>query len=127
MATPNARKLPDIPRNAKERTKRFTWAQIEADRDAALQGITKAAEYGCDDQEKLELIFKCAGDAYARIRDEKVLWKKCEGKQILNNVAISIGFSGPPALVRAALKAWDEKNCDLPNELVTFRKYIESL
>lgn len=127
MATPNAKTLPDIATGAKERAKGFSWAQIEADRKAALQVITQASGYGCDDQKKLLSILEVAANAYDRKREGDAFWRECEGKQVLPDVARAIGFSGPSALTQAALTAWEEGRCDLPNELVVFRKYLASL
>lgn len=127
MATPNAKTLPDIAANAKESAKGLSWVQIQADRNAKLRSIAGATGYDRDNQQKLTSILQIAADAYARKRQETTFWRECEGKQVLNDAARSIGFSGSPVHTQAALSAWEEKRCGLPDELVAFRNYLASL
>jgi hypothetical protein len=64
---------------------------------------------------------------YARKRVEDSLWKVCEGKQVLNDVARATGFAGTPALVQATFVAWERNGALIPQELTAFRKYLAML
>jgi|GEM_PF-518850 len=127
MATPNAKALPEVLVAAKERVKALSWAEIDADRDAALQSIVALTGFGNDDEEKFRKILSISTDAYGRKRVEDTLWKFCEGKQVLNHVARASGFAGPPALVLATFAAWARDGAELPEELVAFREYLTDL
>jgi hypothetical protein len=127
MATPNAKELPDIAVPAKERVKRLTWTEFEADRTGALNNILDASGYSDDDKHKLQNILEVGVKSYARKRTEDVLWKTCEGKQVLNDVARSVGFAGMPALVQATFAAWAREGATIPQELLGLRAYVAAL
>ena len=65
--------------------------------------------------------------AYERAREGDDLWKTCEGKQVLNEVARAIGFAGAPALLQAAFATWERQNPEIPNELIAFRQYLAGI
>ena len=65
--------------------------------------------------------------AYTSRRAEDSLWKVCEGKQVLNEVARSTGYAGAPALVLAALAAWARERAEIADELIAFRAYLGAL
>jgi hypothetical protein len=127
MATPNAKSLPDISVLAKTRAKAFTWAQFDADRHTALNSIIDVSGYGGDDQRRLQSILEVSANSYARQRDEQSLWKVCEGKQVLNSVAVTAGFWGAPAMVRATFAAWAGEGAEIPEELAEFRAHLAAL
>jgi ABC-type transport system involved in cytochrome c biogenesis ATPase subunit len=127
MATQNAKSLPDIWVIAKEHAKVLTWAQLDADRSAAIQRIVDTSGYDADNQRKLQGLLEISTNSYARKRDEDSLWKACEGKQVLNDVARTVGFSGAPALIQAAFAAWAREGAQVPEELIAFRDYLSRL
>lgn len=127
MATPNAKSLPDISVAAKTRAKAFTWAQFDADRDGAIRSIIDVSSYGAEDQRKLDSILEVSSKSYARKRDEEDLWKACEGKQVLNNVAVSAGFTDARAMIRATFVAWAREGAEVPQELAAMRAYLAAL
>ncbi|MGK2940120.1 MAG: AAA family ATPase [Immundisolibacter sp.] len=127
MATPNAKSLPDISVMAKEHAKALTWAQLGADRNAAIQRIVDTSGYDADNQQKLQGILEISTNLYARKRAEDGLWKVCEGKQVLNDVARTVGFAGAPALVQATFAAWARDGAQIPEELTAFREYLAKL
>ena len=127
MATPNAKSLPDISVQAKERAKVLTWAQIDADRHAAILRIVESSGFGPEDKQKFQGILEVAATAYARKRAEDGIWKTCEGKQVLNAVAVAAGSAGAPVMIEAALAAWGRQGAVIPDELLEFRTYLAAL
>ncbi len=127
MATPNAKLLPEISVVAKERAKSLTWAQIDSNRDTIIQSIVDACKFDEEDLRKLKSILDISTDLYARRRDEIDLWKICEGKQVLNDIARAIGFSGTSSFVMAAFAVWEREGAEISEELGAFRNYLNSL
>jgi ABC-type transport system involved in cytochrome c biogenesis ATPase subunit len=127
MATPNAKSLPDISVPAKTQAKAFTWAQFDADRNTALHSIIDVSGYDAEDQRRLRGILEVSANSYARKRDEDDLWKSCEGKQVLNSVAVAAGFAGAQAMILATFAAWAREGAEIPPELAAFRAYLAAL
>jgi hypothetical protein len=127
LATRNAKTLPGISVMAKELAKGLTWDQITANRNAAIQRIVNASGYVADDQRKLGAILDISANAYERVRAEDDLWKVCEGKQVLNDVARTVGFADASALVQAAFASWGREGGQIPDELTEFRRYLAGL
>jgi hypothetical protein len=99
MATTNARSLPEITLPAKERAKSLSWTEIGANTNAAIESIVRLAGFEADDASKFQGILNISINAYTRKRTEDSLWKVCEGKQVLNQVARATGYAGAPALL----------------------------
>lgn len=127
MATQNAKTLPEISVAAKEVAKGLTWARIDGDRNAAIQSVVTKAGFDEEGGSKLHKLLEIGTGAYARRRDEADLWKFCEGKQVLNDVARAIGFAGAPALIQATFAYWVREGAQIPEELVSFREYLAKL
>lgn len=127
MATQNAKSLPGISVAAKERAKVLTWAQLDADWNAAIQGIVDTSGYDAGNQRKLRGLLKISTKSYADKRNADNFWKICEGKQVLNDVARSTGFAGAPALIQATFVAWARDGAQIPEELMAFREYLATL
>jgi hypothetical protein len=127
MGTQNAQSLPAISAPAKERAKSQTWAQINADRNAAVKNVVDVSGYGADDQAKLTNVLLISANSYERKRLEDSLWKSCEGKQVLNDVARTTGLAGTPALVQATFAAWARNDALIPDELKALRQYLAAL
>jgi hypothetical protein len=100
---------------------------FDTDREAVIQSVSDAAGYNDDDRRKLEDILAVGVSAYARQRTEDTIWKLCEGKQVMNYIAVKVGFGGAPALIQATFAAWDRGGVKLPEEVVSFREYLGSL
>ena len=127
MSTPRASDLPAIPSVAKDHAKTLTWNDFNRDQATAIQGILDLTRFGHDDSNRLRQILEISANAYGRKRAEDRLWEKCEGKQVLNRIAVGVGFSGAPALEQATFAAWKAEGAVIPEELLSFRAYIESL
>jgi hypothetical protein len=127
MATRNADNLPEIASAAKDIAKGLQWLHLSTERDASLNRVVNASSFDAANQAKLRNILGLGIDAYARKRSEDTLWKTCEGKQVLNDVARALGFSGPPALSQAALAAWSREGAAIPDELAELRRYLSGL
>ncbi|MGH7489490.1 MAG: hypothetical protein ACREMY_28400, partial [bacterium] len=127
MATRNAKALPAIAPAAKERAKGYTWAQIDADRNAAIAGVLAASGFGTPEQATLRGILETSVNIYARKRGEAGLWKECEGKQVLNGVARAAGFADALALTQAAYTLWANNAAAISPELAAFRTYLTGL
>lgn len=127
MATRNAQQLPEIASAAKDVAKGLQWQQLAMERDPSLDRIVKASSFDAANQAKLREILGLGIDAYARKRTEDTLWKSCEGKQVLNDVARALGFAGAPAMSQAAFAAWSRDGASIPDELAELRSYLSSL
>lgn len=127
MATTIAKTLPDISVNAKERAKGLAWSEFEKDESVAIQSVLSATTYSQDDRQRLGSLLKLGAQSYSRKRVEGKLWKFCEGKQVLNEVAHAAGFAGKPAMMQATLATWARDDSIIPAELLAFRKYIQTL
>lgn len=127
MATQNAKSLPDMSVATKECAKALTWAELDVDRNAAIQRIVSATGYDTDNQSKLHSLLVISTNSYARKRDTDNLWKVCEGKQVLNDVARNTGFAGAPALIQAVFAAWAREGAQIPEEITAFRDYLAKL
>ncbi|MBK9522230.1 MAG: AAA family ATPase [Rhodocyclaceae bacterium] len=127
MSTRNARSLPELPSSTKETAKSLTWAQIDADRDTAILSVVDSCKYSQEDSQKFKSILDLSLKSYARKREEKEFWKVCEGKQVLNGVARSAGFSGPQSMILASFSVWEREGAQLSDELTEFRSYLSSL
>jgi hypothetical protein len=127
MSTPNAKTLPDMPEVAKDRAKGLGWAQIDADRVAAVAQIVAATRFAADDSSKFSRLLEISVEAYARKRADQNLWKICEGKQVLNATARTAGFTDQQALSQAAFALWARNPDEIPEELLVLRNYLSAL
>lgn len=127
MATRNARSLPDIPMAAKEKAKSLTWAQINTDKNSAIQNIIEECKFGSPDSGKLQNLLEISIKSYSRKREESEFWKVCEGKQVLNSVAKDVGFPNAFGLIQASFSLWERDDTQIPSEVVSFREYLNSL
>lgn len=127
MSTNNAKSLPEIPTPAKNRAKTLTWQEIEADRDVAIASVLALTRFEEGDQDKFKQLLDISANAYQRKRESNELWKICEGKQVLNNIAGLVGFAGSPALEQAAFAAWAREDHPNPEELDALRNYLNAL
>jgi hypothetical protein len=103
------------------------WQDLSMERDASLDRIVKASLFDITNQAKLRDILGLGINAYARKRTEDTLWKTCEGKQVLNDVARALGFAGAPTLSQAAFAAWSREDAAIPGELAELRNYLSGL
>lgn len=126
MATTQGKSLPALQSASKEIAKVLTWADMETDQAAALQRIVDVSGFGTDDKAKFTRILTACSSIYQRKRGEADLWKICEGKQVLSDVARTAGFSGVSAMMQAAFAAW-ERGETLSIELQALRTYLQGL
>jgi hypothetical protein len=127
MATSNARGLPDMPVLAKEKAKSLTWTEIETDQSKAIDDVVALTRFSSEEAKKFEALLCIAVKAYARKRIEESLWKECEGKQVLSDVAKSIGFGSVSAMTQATFAAWSRGSAPVSTELQEFRQHLSSL
>ncbi|HHJ19286.1 MAG TPA: DUF4435 domain-containing protein [Gammaproteobacteria bacterium] len=127
MAKSNASSLPKISSGAKERAKSLTWEQLCSDQDTSIKSIVEASGYTEDNQNKLQKLLNISVNSFQRNREEADIWKICEGKQVLNDVAGMVGFKDAPTLVQAAFTLWERDGCQIPEELSDLRSHLESL
>lgn len=127
MATRNAKQLPDIAPTAKELAKGLQWRQLSAERDASLDRIVNASSFDDANRGRLRDCLGVGVDAYRRKRSESTLWKSCEGKQVLNEVARALGFAGASDLSQASFAAWSRGGAAIPDELTELRRYLSSV
>jgi energy-coupling factor transporter ATP-binding protein EcfA2 len=127
MATRNAANFPEIAQAAKDVAKGLRWEHLSTDRDASLDRIVNASSFDAANQAKMRTILGLSIDTYARKRLDVSLWKECEGKQVLNDVARDLGFNGAPTLSQAVFAAWSREGAKIPDELAELRRYLSGL
>jgi predicted ATPase len=127
LSSSNAKSLPEINSFAKERAKSLRWAAIEADRNGTFSFVTAATGYAANDQKKLRDIMEIGANSYANKRRDDLLWKACEGKQVLSDVAYTAGFAGVTSLVQATFAAWSRDETLISEELRSLREYLAAL
>lgn len=127
LATRNAKTLPEINVAAKDRAKSLGWATLNGDRVGVIRQIADLSGFGDEDKERFGQILTISANAYERQRASPDLWKRCEGKQVLNNVARACGFAGSPAHTLASFAAWERDAALISEELALVRRYVAGL
>lgn len=127
MATRNAKSLPDIRSGAKDLAKSLSWQRFADAEEQTLTTIVEAARFEGNHKVTFDSVLRSAVASYARKRQEPEFWKMCEGKQVLNEVARSIGFADPQALKMACFATWERGGAPLPQELLTLRDYVSAI
>ena len=127
LSTRNAKALPDIPSAAKGKAKALAWRDFDTDRNACIQSILECTGFEEEERRRLRGIIEISVGAYECKREQGDLWKICEGKQVLNQIARQVGYAGAGALEQAFFSAWDREVLQLPDELVEFRQYVAAM
>ena len=127
MSSRNALSLPDISSAAKDQAKSKPWSAFETDEAAVIAELVQASGYIANDQCKLRSLLEISCRSYGRKRSEADLWKFCEGKQVLPEVARQAGYSGKEAMTQAVFAAWKRDSSLLPGEVTALRTYLASL
>jgi hypothetical protein len=127
MATISAKKLPDVNTSTKEWVKGLSWRDFERDTEAAVTSILQRSGFDGENSGKLRAILSVGIEIYKRKRSEDTLWRDCEGKQILNEMARTGGFASGPALIEAMLVLWLQKQELIPQEVNSLRAYLSHL
>lgn len=127
MATPSAMSLPDIGFAAKERAKSLHWAEIESKDESAFQQVVDASGFDQENRQKLTGILLTSARLYERKRQNLDLWKSCEGKQTINEIAKFAGFAGKPAYLNAVFAHWERSAANIPEEVAALRSYVDSI
>jgi len=95
--------------------KKIKWSDLDKDGNTAIEEIIASSEYIDEDKERVKRLLIVSKSSYERERQQDSLWKKCEGKEILNAMAGQIGFSNSAALMKAAYVLWS-RNRELVSE-----------
>jgi hypothetical protein len=119
--------LPEIPSAAKDTAKSLAWADFEANSHAAIQSVLDRCGYSPENQVKFRRVLDVSKRIYERKRNDAVLWKICEGKEVLRTIAGDIGFADANSLIQAANALWAQNPANLPDELVEMREYLSTL
>ncbi|GAB4356124.1 MAG: hypothetical protein Kow00114_06870 [Kiloniellaceae bacterium] len=127
MATRIARTLPEMPSAAKELAKGLTWVDIELDSDGIAEKLVVNSAFGAEVGKKFRSIWAICVKSYEKRRSEDSLWKFCEGKQVLSQIARKVGFSDAGKLESAAFVLWESEEFELPQEVGSLRKYLAGL
>ena len=127
MATPNARNLPELHSFTKDVTKSLCWSKFENHRDKTLARIVDSTKYPEEERRRFWKILKNSVSAYKRMRNSATLWKKCEGKELLQYVAKECGYAGVPFLMSATFEAWERDERRIPREVKSLRRYLEGI
>ena len=127
LALADTTALPEFTHAAKERAKRLTWDELQADLPGVKEELTGLLGWEDDKFEKLSKRIDIALASYGRYRDSGDVWKRCEGKQVLSVVANAAGCAGVTALIRAVNAAWHRDAAPISNELRALRDYLNGL
>jgi hypothetical protein len=127
MATRNADSLPAILPKAKEHAKAMGWINFENKIPAGCAAIVAQSGFDATNGAKFQTLLEIAAKAYAKSRASADLWKDCEGKQVLADIAPKIGFAGSDALIQAATAAWERDPRILPDAVKALRAFVASL
>jgi predicted ATPase len=127
MSTRNAKSLPEVPAHAKHLAKSLTWENVNADCDNAVGQIVKGCCFDQDESNTLAKILTISVNTYEKTRTSADLWRTCEGKQALNQIARQVGFVDASAMMRASFGLWERDPSLVPNELADLRSYVQSL
>jgi len=127
MSKPNAIGLTLASTISKEMVKKMTWAEMEVDQEALVERIGIATGMQNEELKRFTQLLQISINSYSRKREDLELWKVCEGKQLLNDISSSIGFSGPQDLARATFVVWSRDGADVPDELTALRNYLSAL
>lgn len=126
MATANMQSLPQIATEAKSRAKALSWAEIEIGQAAMFDKIVELSGFDAEGAKKFRNVLDIAGKAYARARNEGVLWKVCEGKQVLGKIARDVGYAGVTEFTSATFAAWERGGGQRPKELAALQAHLKS-
>ena len=110
---------------SKDLAKKVTWAEISSDQNAVIDTIFGSLNLPSKELKKLHIVFNKSVSKYEEIRNGNNLWKFCEGKQIMHQIAKKIGFTEPATLRSATFKVWESNTNLIPSELIYFRNHIE--
>ena len=127
MATNNAKKLRKISSHVKEQAKSLSWVEIGDNQDAAIKKIIDSTDFSNDEIKKFQNLLKISIATYKRNRTQDTLWKICEGKQAINDVACKCGYAGMRALELASFVAWNRPDVQISVELSKFRDFLLKL
>ena len=123
----NEKNLSKINQNAKSEIKPLDWVTINQNKDEKIDSVVSATELPSDEAQKLKTFFNNSITAYESKRIQDTLWKFCEGKQVLTEVARKCGYTDASVHISATLGVWERENADVPIELINFRGYLASL
>jgi AraC-like DNA-binding protein len=127
MATDNAKDFPEIASVAKGRAKAKCWSTLTADTPLAVQQIVDASGFSPNFQSRLSDLLNIGIKTYERRRTEPDLWKVCEGKEVLNDIAHECGFADSSALELAAFALWEKRSDLVPEELLFLRQFVSAI
>ena len=127
MATNNAKELRKINSHVKEQVKSLSWVEIGDNQDAAIKKIIGSTGFSNDEIKKFKKLLEISITTYKRNRTQDALWKTCEGKQVINDVAYKCGFAGKQALELASFVAWNRSDVQISEELSKFRDFLSKL
>ena len=128
MSTENSRSLSERTISVvKEYLKGLPWEVFTADLERVKAHVSSCVGSEDDDNLKLLKLLDITSSSYERIRESDDLWMKCEGKQILNQVAIKVGYAGANAYIRAVQSAWDCEVAPISEPLQRLREFVSGL
>jgi len=99
----------DPPGISIERARSLDWAKFGADRSAATSSLLEPFAADADGQtaSQRRAALARAVSEYAEVRDNRDrLWREVEGKEALQAIATTLGFSDPEALESRAARLW---------------------
>jgi predicted ATPase len=124
MGTKQAKKLPDMPVPAKDRAKTLAWSTIDADPVGAIASVSNLTHFPTTDRSLFERLLEVGVKLFRRSRSGSDLWKLCEGKEVLAEIAHLVGFSGRTAMIQACFATWRRDAGLVSNELAALRRHL---
>lgn len=127
MSLSYAKKLSPIPEAAKEYIKNLTWEQLISEHDDPFEEVITLSGFQDPIQTRFRRLLTSSKRNYERKRTENSFWKICEGKQVLQEISSSVGYTNSSTLIRACFVVWSQEDAELSDELLNFREYLSSL
>ena len=119
----------DLTAEVRERGRQWTWADIAGDVDGKMRELA-AAEAGVDEATRIrrKVALVSAARAYEAHRaQDRELWKRCFGKEVLRGVAPALGLSSADAVEARLVRLWDSGELPRPREVDETRAYVDGI
>lgn len=111
----------------KEYLKGLPWEAFATDLEQVKASVSCRVGSENNDNLKLLTLLDITSSSYEKIRESDELWMRCEGKQILNQVAVKAGYAGATAYIRAVQSAWDSEVVPISESLQMLREFVSGL
>lgn len=111
----------------KKRMKQLCWPEGCTDLGVILDRIESETGDLDESFNEFRKLFGVYLKKYDKLRHSGTIWRYCEGKQVLSDVARECGFSKARHLESACAAVWSDKTVEIPPELLNLRNFVQAL